>query len=126
MTRMWMQNPKILCRKHLLGEHNEIHKALGSLSKGRHIRNYIRNNCLEPLSMKKRHDQLSEEMRRRGFRHQSPLGEAQVDKALLHLEDWEIDFKIDRYSAFLDLIARCPDCSARSEELFFQEQETEK
>jgi len=24
--RMWMVEPKLLCKKHLLGEHNEIHK----------------------------------------------------------------------------------------------------
>jgi len=24
--RMWMIDPSLLCRKHLLGEHNEIHK----------------------------------------------------------------------------------------------------
>lgn len=28
--RMWMIDPKLLCRKHLLGEHNEIHKHLPS------------------------------------------------------------------------------------------------
>jgi len=27
--RMWMLNPKALCRKHLMGEHVEIHMLVG-------------------------------------------------------------------------------------------------
>lgn len=33
--RMWVVNPKILCRKHLLGEHVELHMATGHLQRGR-------------------------------------------------------------------------------------------
>jgi hypothetical protein len=29
--RMWMVPPKVMCRKHLLGEHVEIHMLAGSL-----------------------------------------------------------------------------------------------
>ena len=35
--RMWMIDPKLLCRKHLLGEHGEIHKHLPSLRKGHRV-----------------------------------------------------------------------------------------
>ena len=32
--RMWMIDPKLLCRKHLLGEHLEIHMFVGTINKG--------------------------------------------------------------------------------------------
>ena len=31
--RMWMIDPTLLCRKHLLGEHGELHKFIPSFRK---------------------------------------------------------------------------------------------
>ena len=30
---MWMVNPKILCKNHILGEHKELHQCVGILNK---------------------------------------------------------------------------------------------
>ena len=39
--RMWMVDPKKMCRKHLLGEHVEIHMMVGTLLKGRSIDGFL-------------------------------------------------------------------------------------
>lgn len=36
MTRMWCVNPHSLCREHLLGEHNELHKLVGGIRNHSH------------------------------------------------------------------------------------------
>lgn len=111
MTWMIMANPKVLCRKHLLGEHNEIHKAHGSLKRGKRITRYVQNNCLEPLAMIDRHDRLVEEMKRRGYNHHSPLTEPpRID----HLPREEAYARVDILDSIHKLINRCPVCKARN------------
>jgi hypothetical protein len=39
--RMWMVWPELMCRKHLLGEHVEIHMLLGALNKGHRVQGFI-------------------------------------------------------------------------------------
>ena len=72
-VRMWMVNPKIMCRKHLLGEHVELHMLVGHLRRARRIDGFVRNNCVQPCSINARHKALAKEMERRGYVHASPL-----------------------------------------------------
>ena len=44
--RMWMVDPKIMCRKHLLGEHVEHHMFVGTINKRISIVGYLRDNLL--------------------------------------------------------------------------------
>jgi hypothetical protein len=108
MTRMWLCNPAILCRKHLLGEHNEHHKVYGSFRLKRSITGYIENNCLEPMSLEVRHNELAEEMVNRGYNHQSPL----VQPDISYLPQHEREYKVDKEASLQDLLARCPECKA--------------
>lgn len=71
--RMWMVDPKILCNKHLLGEHVELHMFIGSINKGRDIEGYVKNNLIEPSKLYQRHQELVNEMKRRGMNHKSEL-----------------------------------------------------
>lgn len=113
MTRMWMCDPRILCKNHLLGEHNELHKALGGLRRGRHVRGYVERGQLEVRSMEVRHGALVAEMRRRGWTgHKTPLTIADDD--LAHLTDAERDGVVDRDAALLDLIDRCDEYYMRN------------
>lgn len=68
--RMWMIDPKLLCRKHLLGEHGEIHKHKHNFEKKHNMTGRI--GQIFPSKMKSRHDKLVKEMRRRGYSHESP------------------------------------------------------
>ena len=71
--RMWLVDPKNLCSRHLLGEHVEMHMFVGTIKKGRKIDGYIKNGLVDTDKIKKRHDDLAEEMIRRGFNHASEL-----------------------------------------------------
>jgi hypothetical protein len=104
---MWMIDPKYLCRKHLLGEHGEIHK---------HRHNFVKNHrisgrifpvvTIEPISMEKRHDKLAKEMLKRGYNHQSPY--YQPDLTLYKKE--EIDVKVNLEESKKELQKRCSEC----------------
>jgi len=74
--RIWDLSPRLLCRNHLLGEHNELHAIWSVITGGR--KGYARHpevmrwrGRLRALSA--RHDRIVEEMVRRGWNHRSPL-----------------------------------------------------
>jgi len=70
--RMWNVNPKLLCKDHLNGEHLEIHKFIGALRAGRSVKGYLEGLYAVHL-IRERHEQLVEEMLRRGWKHKSPI-----------------------------------------------------
>ncbi len=112
--RMWMVNPKIMCNYHLLGEHRELHMLLGSLKKRRSITGYIKSNCIEPLSIKDRHDALVEEMKRRGWTgHKTFMDVIEAASAVGNLTLKEMNVKIDKEKALEDLLSRCSRCYIR-------------
>lgn len=73
--RMWMVNPTMLCRNHLLGEHQEIHMLIGCILKNRNIEGFVKKgfvttNFHEIIC---RHNELVFEMLKRGYCHNSPV-----------------------------------------------------
>jgi hypothetical protein len=113
--RMWMVDPKILCRKHLMGEHVELHMFVGTFKKKKNITGYIRNNLLEICSIINRHQMLAEEMTRRGYNHQSDL-DFNLDM-VGYCQPEHIKYKVDSCSALADLISRCSICKERYMEI---------
>jgi hypothetical protein len=108
--RMWMVDPKLLCRKHLLGEHGEIHKHRHNFVKGHKIAGRIFPIVtIEPENMEKRHDALAEEMLERGYNHQSPYIQPDISK----YEKEEIKAKVDIKESKRELIKRCLECSKK-------------
>lgn len=71
--RLWLVDPKTLCDKHLLGEHNECHMFVGTLLKKKSVQGYLDKGLLQTHSIARRHAELVNEMIRRGMNHQSPL-----------------------------------------------------
>jgi hypothetical protein len=104
--RMWMIDPKTLCRKHLIGEHGEIHKHKHIFEKHYSIDKRIELGQIEPLAMKQRHDTLAKEMLNRGYKHESPY--IMPDLSYLPLE--QIYFMVNKRYALNDLHGRCPEC----------------
>ena len=98
--RMWMVPPQKMCRKHLLGEHVEIHMAVASLRHGKSLAGFLRKGLLELASLERRHDELVHEMLRRGYSHRSPLGRLRVGAA----------GKVNRSKSAAELTARCSEC----------------
>ena len=92
--RMWMVDPKILCRQHLLGEHNELHMRVGALEKGQSIEGYVTNGLVDTSKITPRHNELVAEMEARNYMHHSPLdfthsdpvGEVSIQNNLDELE----------------------------------------
>ena len=110
--RMWLCNPRILCQKHLCGEHVELHMTLGSIKKGISINGYLKNNLLEPRAIFQRHKDLSEEMISRGYNHKSDIKECDCE-CVLNLDEEQQCWEIDKDKALKDLLERCPECRKR-------------
>ena len=105
--RMWMIDSRMLCNRHLCGEHGEIHKHRHNFVKGHSIEG--RRGQIEPESMSQRHDDLAREMLSRGMKHESPYVQPDLSKYDLS------GFTVDRNDSMLDLKARCCECEKRME-----------
>jgi hypothetical protein len=108
--RMWMVDPSVLCRQHLLGEHNEIHKHRHNFEKGHRISGRIEINAVEPLSMEARHNSLAKEMEARGYNHKSPYKQPSMDSYSKSDKEAQVDVE----KAMELLIGRCKSCRARA------------
>ncbi len=108
--RQWLVDPKMLCRKHLLGEHVEHHMFVGTIKKGISVNGYLRDGLLEPETLQHRHNEIVVEMERRGYNHKSPLENVDIS----HLSKGKIS--IDRN--IRDLMNRCEECAKRIEEKY--------
>jgi len=104
---MWMVDPAIMCRKHLLGEHVELHMLIGTIKKGVSIRGYVEKGLVEPFHIHLRHSQLVEEMEKRGYKHLSMI-ENPVD--LIKLGSKELNAVVDREESLKELLRRCSEC----------------
>ena len=98
--RMWNINPMILCRKHLLGEHLEMHMFIGTIKKGISIKGYINKGLVEVHNIINRHDILVEEMLKRNMNHKSPIEIIELwTEGYVNIKENE-----------KDLFKRCRDC----------------
>ena len=101
--RMWMIDPTLMCRKHLLGEHVEVHMLAGTIIKGNSLAGFFAKRLLAPQHMHSRHKALSDEMVKRGYNHNSPMPAVVTRlRGIVHPEESKAE-----------LLKRCPDCSAR-------------
>lgn len=74
--RIWDIPPDILCRKHLLGEHNELHAMWNILTQGK--AGYVHHPETKRWKGKLKalyrvHEAIVQEMVARGYNHMSPL-----------------------------------------------------
>lgn len=107
--RQWLVDPKILCTKHLLGEHVEHHMFVGAILKKKTLDGFLSSNLLEPTSLVKRHLILVEELLNRGFKHKSDLQFFDIN----YFSEENKLIKIDVEKSLKDLIGRCKNCRER-------------
>jgi hypothetical protein len=102
---MWLVNPKIMCRKHLLGEHLELHLFIGHMKRRKSIKGFLKNNLLQIDEIYNRHEELVKEMLSRGYNHKSELEKIDLSyyKEFFHI-------KINKTLSILDLKSRCNEC----------------
>ena len=100
--RMWNVPPAVLCQKHLLGEHVEMHMFVGSINKGKSIAGFLADCLVDTRLIKQRHSELRVEMLARGMNHQSPLPE---------YEPTPVPGHVDVEANLVELARRCPACA---------------
>ncbi|MFA5174384.1 MAG: pyrimidine dimer DNA glycosylase/endonuclease V [Candidatus Pacearchaeota archaeon] len=98
--RMWNIKPSKMCDKHLLGEHVETHMFVGCLNKNKSVKGYLDKGLLEVHNLRKRHDRLVSEMKKRGMKHKSKLPNYKMQKL------GKINIKLNEK----DLFNRCKEC----------------
>lgn len=114
--RDWGINPRLLCRKHLLGNHVELHMCIGSMKRHHNLSGYF-NGLIDINNIINRHEDLVKEMKRRGYEHKSNINSIDFQELLdyynerysssllvRHIQPLNIQFNID------DLKDRCSDC----------------
>ena len=104
--RQWNIDPQWMCRKHLLGEHTEMHMAVGTLRRGLSIAGFLRDGLLDPATIVTRHNDIAAEMLRRGMNHVSPLDISDAELAGYREGVSTINPDHNRR----ELARRCPDC----------------
>ncbi len=110
--RMWMVDPKILCKQHLMGEYREHFAIAGLMRLKRNFFGYIRNNLVEPKSIKDRFYAIRNEMLNRGYKPEKDWKEPDVS----YLPEEIQNYKVDVQSSQDDLLNRCTECRSRFEE----------
>lgn len=113
MTRMWLVPPKIMCREHLLGEHSELHQAVGTIKRHPYgeavMRGHVKGGVPDDIDtslIEARHEALADALEARGYGHDSPL-ESFDDPGIGHLSADDVERNVDLLSR------RCPDCAHR-------------
>jgi hypothetical protein len=100
--RMWNVSPKVLCNRHLLGQHVEMHMTLGALKHGKSIQGYVDKGLICPSRIKLFHDATVDVMTKRGMRHSTPMLDKDVPKQSCQL--------IATINSYKELWKRCPEC----------------
>lgn len=98
--RMWMVNPSAMCRKHLLGEHVELHMLVGAIKHNKSLDGYVEKGLIDTQQITSRHEYISKEITKRGYKHKSPL---------VFLHNHPVG-KVDIDKSIKDLKERCSDC----------------
>lgn len=104
--RMWLCDPSILCNHHISGEWLELFKIVGCLNLKRSISGYVKNNCIEVKSIRKRYEELKREKKRRNHKQFKELPD--YDYSYLPLREQE--YEIDKEQSLQDLLSRCDKC----------------
>lgn len=107
--RMYMIDTRLMCKRHLLEEHANIHVLAGLLDNEKAIVRLAHSGAVELRSIVERHDVLAKEMLRRGLYHRSPLRDAPID----HLPPSVRASEADTNAGKLHLISTCPACAKR-------------
>lgn len=105
--RIWDVSPSILCRKHLLGEHRELHAIWDILfddTSGSRMHTETQRWVSKLAALRIRHEKLVEEMTKRGYNHQTPLPPAPDENTIQDV------FLLTPEEQLEDLTSRRCDC----------------
>ena len=97
--RMWKVDPKLMCNRHLFGEHLDMHMFVGMIKSGREIKEFIDDGSIETGNIEFRHKELVKEIKARGFEHETSLS-----------CNFDPSGKIDPIKNIEELKSICSDC----------------
>lgn len=101
--RMHMTPPEITCMTHKNGEHGEIHKHRHTFVKQHSIKGRIEPEPqIEPLAMKKRHDELAKWLPNHNSPYEMP--------DLSYLSKKHLNAKVDVNASIRRLYNNCDEC----------------
>lgn len=108
MTNLWLGiEVEKLCDQHLLGLHKEIHQESGTIDNHPHgeaiLDGHYRLAQVDTTELVSRHNEVVDEMEKRGMNHQSPL-EYKDEHGLI-----VSGFPIEEYNK-ITLSNRCGEC----------------
>lgn len=102
--RTWFINPKLMCRRHLLGEHRECHCAYEAANSGKYDVFGYTFGLVDFYHLKERHNELVIEMKNRGYKHDDSI-------IIEKLKNFKIPCSIpDITHNEYELSIRCKDC----------------
>ena len=111
--RMWMANPKCMCKKYLNTEHYELHILFGSIKKNPNnntIKTLTERGYIEPKSIYDRHEELVKELLKRNIKHNSPMDYNEFKEAFNKLSQEVKKGIIDKKKSSLILFKKCNEC----------------
>lgn len=108
--RMWLVSPGEMCRRHLLGEHVELHMFLGSIAKGNSLEGYVSRGFFQADKLVERHEDLVKEMIRRGYRHNSLVSDSQKEMLWNWMRENPGKCIVDSEISRRELASRCEAC----------------
>ena len=107
--RMWMVDPSLLCKNHLLGEHYELHCIIGAIETNPEwVKRLIKHGYIEMDKIESRHRKLVRDGR---FKDKTPL-KFDYSKVSKQFPPGEVD----REKSIRDLKQRCEHCKRRIED----------
>ena len=109
--RQWNTDPKVMCTKHLNGEHVEHHMFVGTINKGKSIKGYIEKGLVEVHKIKERHDELAREINRRA----KLKGSGGHNSELPNFNSW-VEGYVDSNKSLEELRNRCSECRKLQDE----------
>lgn len=110
--RIWGVPPSLMCRKHLMGEHVEMHMFKSVIESGKSVDGYIRDNLLDTDGILDRHFNVAIEMVRRGMKHNTPMMSISYPEGFVHRKS------VNEHKSEMELVRRCPECRALFEARF--------
>lgn len=106
--RMWNIEPRLLCEKHLIQEHSDMHEIVFRFQLGLEVVGFVRDGSIDPTGVYVRHLNLEAEMTRRGATKFSPISFVQWRA----LSQWYGSQLIDVGQSLTELKNLCEACRA--------------
>lgn len=119
--RIWNIPPHLLCRKHLMGEHLELHMIISSLDNHKSLNGFFLNGLIQLDIIYNRHEELTIEIQGRGYKHNSIMDHSKASMIInsylvsLSANKFKLarEAKVNGLQNIFILFHRCKDCRDR-------------